>query len=107
MPTRHFGSLPKSSRTRLRVSLWRRTTFPSASTPWIWNIDLAISNPIVVTCFIIVLHPVHPQPCCGRGGEPSTSSKAVLRNGGPNSRDLADTAPDAFGNYARDQTPTS
>jgi hypothetical protein len=33
--------------------------------------------------------------------------EAVLRNGGPNSRDLADTAPDAFGNYVRDQTPTS
>jgi hypothetical protein len=33
--------------------------------------------------------------------------EAVLRNGGPNGRDLADTGPDAFGNYARDQTPTS
>jgi hypothetical protein len=48
--------------------------------------DFAISNPIVVTCFIIALLPTHPQIMLREGwGEPSTSSEADVGSGTSNS----------------------
>src|SRR6202171_872754 len=83
MPTRHFGSLPKNSSIRLRVNFLRSTTFPVASTPWTWKTDLAISSPIVVTCFMLLSLRHTRKLSCRRGGEPSTSSKAATRTGRP------------------------
>ena len=61
MPTRHRGSLAKNSSTRLRDNFCRRTACPAASTPCTKKTDFEISNPIVVTCFIVALLPTHPQ----------------------------------------------
>src|ERR1700680_3137735 len=67
MPTRHFGSLPKNSNIRLRVNFLHSTTLPVASMPWTWKTDLAISSPIVVTCFIVALLTAHPQTILQEG----------------------------------------
>src|ERR1700677_4598760 len=69
MPTRHLGSLAKNSSTRLRDNFCRKATCPAASTPCTRKTDFAISNPIVVTCFIVVLLSTHPQIMLREGRE--------------------------------------
>lgn len=69
MPTRHFGSLAKNSSTRLQDNFCRKTTCPAAPTPCTRKTDFAISNPIVVTCFIIALLPTYPQIMLREGWE--------------------------------------
>src|SRR4029077_20962421 len=48
MPTRHDGSFSKNASTWRRFNWQRITTWPTASTPWTWKTDLAMSKPIVV-----------------------------------------------------------
>src|SRR5260370_26685933 len=69
MPTRHPGSWAKNSSTLLRDNFCRRTMCPAASTPCTRKTDFAISNPIVVTCFIVALLPTHPQIMLREGRE--------------------------------------
>lgn len=71
---------------RPRVSRWRITATPSASTPCTWNTFFARSRPIVVTLPIVVLLPALRRSSCGRVGEPSTSSQADTRSFPPASR---------------------
>src|SRR5512134_1528243 len=49
MPIRQGDRLAKKGMTSARRNRLRRTTRPSASTPWTWNTFLAKSNPTVVT----------------------------------------------------------
>src|SRR6516165_12694488 len=76
MPTRHLGSLAKNSSILLRDNFCRRTTCPAASTPCTRKTDFAISNPIVVTCFIVALLDSPADHAAGGQREPSTSSEA-------------------------------
>src|ERR1700677_4466564 len=84
MPTRHLGSLAKNSSTRLRDNFCRKATCPAASTPCTRKTDFAISNPIVVTCFIVVLLSTHPQIMLreGRESRPHHQNQTVTRGGG-------------------------
>src|SRR5450759_3179883 len=53
MPTRHGASFWKNAKTYRRFNCRRMITLSSASMPWTWNTDLAISRPIVVIACMI------------------------------------------------------